>query len=64
MQLYAGVLIVIVTIYIYLEVIAHNLLLLTVQIGGYGLFNVNVTCKECDIIFMLTCSLNNSNIFQ
>jgi len=37
---------------------------MTAQIGGSLLFNVNVTCKEWDIIFMLTCSLNNSNISQ
>jgi hypothetical protein len=34
---------------------------LTAKIGGYQLFSMKDTCKEWDIIFMLTCSMNNSN---
>jgi len=37
---------------------------LTAQIGGFRLFNVNVSCKAWDIICMLTGSLNGSIISQ
>jgi hypothetical protein len=37
---------------------------LTAKIGGYQPFNMNDTCKEWDIIFMLTFSMNNSYISQ
>jgi hypothetical protein len=37
---------------------------LTAQIGGYQLFNINVTSKEWDIVFMLTFSMNNSNVSE
>ena len=63
MQLWAAVLTVIVTIYIAMKS-AHNFCLLTAQIGGYRLFNVNVIGKEWDIIVMLTCALNSSNNSQ
>jgi hypothetical protein len=37
---------------------------LTAQIVRYQLFNMNGTRKEWDIIFMLTCSMNNSDISE
>ena len=63
MQLWAAVLTVIVTIYIAMKC-AHNCCLLTAQIGGYRLFNVNVTGKMWYIIVMLTCEMNSSNNSQ